>query len=179
VGLTVGIGRSALTLGLSAIVCGALSGAVASGVSAALEGKGIKGTLLSALEGGVFGAAGGILGAGGSGLFGRFAGTMEETGSIGQSWRSGMTGAIEGVKEAVFNNRLIATGEGMSEVYAFNKAMLTSAKGLKCYTRFITDKGAALRAFGSGVVGALLPAGFGDVLPPHWANGLGLFATGF
>ena len=175
-----GVGCSFLTAGAGTLACGALAGALASGITSALKGKSLGEIALSALGGAVLGAAGGALGSVGGAAISTAASSFGKTAimyalggsrqALANSARTGLshTGkvAAQEVKN-LFNAeaRELLTPSGMRGMIEFHRTIrmdLAPTKVGGLYARMFRDN--APKVLPAGTLEGFVPSNFGEPL---------------
>ncbi|MBE1487623.1 RHS repeat domain-containing protein [Plantactinospora soyae] len=189
-GLAVGVGCSALTLGVGTIACGALAGAVGAGLTAGLKGGDVGDIMLGALGGAAFGAAGGAVGAVGGSILGKGAGavftgvkglggSIAEKGTVGASTAlarnvvgtAGRNGWATTKNLVNRDPRALFTPSGFKGLLKAHKVALTSP--VHFYKGIVKD--AAPAAVAAGGINSFLPGNVGDGFefrPPNLISGI-------
>ncbi|SCG51250.1 RHS repeat-associated core domain-containing protein [Micromonospora siamensis] len=176
-GLVVGVGCTAFTLGAGALACGALGGAVGSGLTSALEGNSIGEVAFDTTVGALFGVAGGVAGNTGGAFVGQ---TFKALGkkAVGEALQTGGKAAGSTFK-SLFNSeaREVMTRSGMKGLAKTHKVLLGNRLGRGVYGKVLKE--GAPNMAGGFVVNGFIPGSPSDIGKWNPFNAVQGALTGF
>ncbi|MCW3845179.1 hypothetical protein ONA70_34440 [Micromonospora yasonensis] len=160
-GLVVGVGCTAFTLGAGALACGALGGAVAGGLTSALEGNSIGEVAFDTTVGALFGVAGGAAGNTAGAFAGQFGKALGKK-AVGEALQTGAKAAGSTFKSLFSHEaREAMTRSGVKGLAKTHKVLLGSKIGRPVYGKVLKEGRANM--IGGFVVNGFIPGSPSDI----------------